>query len=46
MKAIVITALVLLSASAQAHVVLDPPEAAAGSSTQAGARSLSHSQGR
>lgn len=38
MKAFVITALALLSASAQAHVVLDPPEAAAGSSYRAAFR--------
>lgn len=38
MKAFVITALALLSASAQAHVVLDQPEAAAGSSYRAAFR--------
>ncbi len=38
MKAFFITALALLSASTQAHVVLDPPEAAAGSSYRAAFR--------
>lgn len=38
MKAFVITALTLLSTSAQAHVVLDQPEAAAGSSYRAAFR--------